>query len=138
MIKQARKDAWSVVKRGNMFMLAIGLLLGAAFNEVVKSFANDIIMAAIANAFGKSSVEGLSAYGILYGKFLAALISFIIVALFIFVGLWVVFIFVNMHKQRKLRKNPPKLEEPAKPTNEELILDELKKLNEQLSQLNKK
>lgn len=43
-IKNAYKDAKKTVLKGNMFMLAIGLLLGAAFGAVVSSLANDVIM----------------------------------------------------------------------------------------------
>lgn len=134
MFKKSCKDAWTVVKRGNMFMLAIGLLLGTAFNAVVSSLANDVIMAAIAKAFNAKSVEELTVGPVLIGKFLAALISFLIVATIIFILLVVVFLVKNAIEARKLKKNPPVVEEP-KPTTEELILAEIKKLNERLEKL---
>ncbi|ADN68928.1 MscL family protein [Mycoplasmopsis fermentans] len=134
MFKKSCKDAWIVVKRGNMFMLAIGLLLGTAFNAVVSSLANDVIMAAIAKAFNVDEVKDLKAGPILIGKFLAALISFLIVATVIFILLVVVFLVKNAIETRKFKKNPPVAEEP-KPTTEELILAEIKKLNERLEKL---
>ncbi|WP_029512775.1 large conductance mechanosensitive channel protein MscL [Mycoplasmopsis iners] len=134
MFKKAGKDAWAVVKRGNMFMLAIGLLLGTAFNAVVSSLANDVIMAAIASYFKVKDVSELKAGPVLIGKFLAALISFLIIAVLIFVTLYVIFLIIGAHRARKERKNPkPVVVEEVKPTNEELILAELKKMNELLS-----
>ncbi|KKB26785.1 MscL family protein [Mycoplasmopsis meleagridis] len=135
MLKKAGKNAWSVVKRGNMFMLAIGLLLGTTFSAVVSSLANDVIMSAVSSLFNLTSVEQLTAGPVLIGKFLAALISFIIVSIIIFIGLWLTYIILESVKKRKEAKNPPKpvVVEEVKPTNEELILLELKKINELLS-----
>ncbi|UUD34921.1 MscL family protein [Mycoplasmopsis caviae] len=134
MFKKSCNDAWTVVKRGNMFMLAIGLLLGTAFNAVVSSLANDVIMQAIAKLFNVDEVKELKVGNILIGKFLAALISFIIVAFIIFVALIVIYLIRNVIEAKKLKKNPPAVIEP-KPTTEELILNELKKLNERLENL---
>ncbi|OAB49110.1 MscL family protein [Mycoplasmopsis gallinarum] len=131
MFKKSGKDAWNVVKRGNMFMLAIGLLLGTAFNAVVSSLANDVIMAAIAAYFKVASVADLTAGPVLIGKFLSALISFLIVAVVIFVALWFGFYIVNLVRAHKAKKNPAPVVE-VKPTTEELILAELKELNKKL------
>lgn len=137
MFKKSCKDAWAVVKRGNMFMLAIGLLLGASFNAVVSSLANDVIMAAIAAAFNVDEIEKLTAGPVLIGKFLATVISFLIVSFVIFTSLTLVFLIKNAKEQKRLKKNPPVKEEP-KPTTEELILAELKRLNEEIVNLKQK
>lgn len=134
MFKKSCKDAWNVVKRGNMFMLAIGLLLGAAFNTVVNSLANDVFMAPIAKHLGFDELKDWTAGGVLIGKFLAALISFLIVSLIIFLMLIIVFLCMNAHKARMEKKHPKPVEEP-KPTTEELILAELKKLNERMEKI---
>ena len=70
--------------RGNLLDLAVAFILGAAFNAVVQSFANDIIMAAIAGLFGLDDVSALKAGPVKYGLFLAALLSFIIIATVLF------------------------------------------------------
>ena len=137
-IKKSYIDAKKIVSRGNMFMLAIGLLLGASFGALVSSLANDVIMSAITKAIGMKNLDawvvwpGIHATketgGIFIGKFLGALIQFIIV------GLMIVFTIKNSILYAKAKKNPIKEEineEPA-PTTEELILNELKKLNENL------
>ncbi|MBZ4203717.1 MscL family protein [Mycoplasma tauri] len=130
MFKKAVADSWASVKRGNMLMLAIGLLLGTSFNEVIKSLANDVIMSAIAHTFKVNDVAKLTAGPVLIGKFLAALISFIIVSALVFVFLVVIFYFRALYLSK--HPKPVKKEEPKI---EEKILDELKKLNENFKNL---
>ncbi|MFV8400881.1 MscL family protein [Mycoplasma sp. 2634B] len=139
--KDLHKKSWAEskaqMKRGNLLMLAIGFLLGGVFTALVSSFANDIIMAAITTVFGKTpntwvvgQINGKG--GIYIGKFLAALIQFIIVSAVVFGILYFYFMIRNYRAYRKELKNPvvETPEEPAAaPTTEELILAELKKLN---------
>lgn len=70
--------------RGNLLDLAVAFILGAAFNAVIQSLANDIIMAAVAGIFGLENVESMTAGPMLIGRFLAALISFLIIATVLF------------------------------------------------------
>ncbi|MCS4536912.1 MscL family protein [Mycoplasma sp. CSL7475-4] len=127
--KTASKDAWSLVKKSNMLMLAIGLLIGTSFNTVVKSLANDVILPPIASLFGFSEIQKWTiGENILIGKFLAALLAFIIVTIVIYLVMMTVFIIkavVDFRKLLKLKEKPK-----PDPTTEELILAELKKLNE--------
>ncbi|CAM9119923.1 Mechanosensitive ion channel protein MscL [Mycoplasma marinum] len=136
MFKKSWKDAKKVVSRGNMFMLAIGMLLGAAFGAVVKSLANDIIMGAIAKGLGLDGVmymsigttkyaktTGLPLNGIMYGKFLSALLAFVIISIFILAGLMIVYSIINYRNRNKPAPAP------AGPTVDEQILAELKILN---------
>jgi len=58
-VRRSYDEAKKVVVKGNMFMLAIGLLIGASFGAVVTSLANDVIMAAIAKAFHVQGVENI-------------------------------------------------------------------------------
>ncbi|MDI3351570.1 large conductance mechanosensitive channel protein MscL [Mycoplasmopsis arginini] len=136
--KKSFKDANSVLKRGNIFMLAIGLLLGASFGAVVSSLAKDIIMAAITSLFDVQEVKQIKVGNILLGEFLAALIQFIIVSAFIFITLFVFYLIKNSieyHKAKKLLIEEEK-EEKVVLTTEELILEELKKINKELSKNN--
>ena len=93
-------------------------------------------MPAIAKAFiGTGDLSKWEIKGIYIGKFLAALINFIIISLCIFTTLLVVFTIKNAIEYKKALKQPIVEEEP-KPTNEELILDELKKINANLEKTN--
>ena len=49
MLKEFKKFAL----RGNVVELAVAVILGLAFNAVIQSFANDILMALIAGLFGQ-------------------------------------------------------------------------------------
>ena len=129
-VRRSYDEAKKVVVKGNMFMLAIGLLIGASFGAVVTSLANDVIMAAIAKAFYVQGVENIVVNGIYIGKFLGALIQFIIVALFIFLALLLVYLIKNTIEYVKARKQKIEPEPIPEPTIEELTLAELKKLNE--------
>jgi large conductance mechanosensitive channel len=70
--------------RGSLLDLAVAFILGAAFNAVVQSLANDVIMAAVAGVFGLDNVEALAAGPVLIGRFLAAVLSFVIIATVLF------------------------------------------------------
>ncbi|TPR54667.1 large conductance mechanosensitive channel protein MscL [Metamycoplasma neophronis] len=144
-LKKSYNDAKKVVVRGNMFMLAIGLLLGASFGALVSSLANDIIMSAITRAI-KLNVsdwvlwplkEGDKVTGGIYiGKFLAALLQFVIVSTFIFIGLLTFYLIKNAIDYKKAQKQPIEEEAPAPapaPTTDELILAELRKMNERMT-----
>lgn len=76
------------VARGNVLGLAIALVLGAAFGAVVASFTNDILMQVVAAIGAKPDFSGLSfmlnGTPIRYGSFLTAVLSFLIVALAMF------------------------------------------------------
>ena len=62
----------------------MAFILGAAFNAVVQSLANDVIMAAIAGLVGLDNVAQMKIGAIAIGKFLAALLSFVIIATVLF------------------------------------------------------
>ncbi|WP_406617388.1 MscL family protein [Mycoplasmopsis adleri] len=134
MFKKTCRDAWNVVKRGNMFMLAIGLLLGASFNAVVSSLTNDILAKAIANAINIKEAEGLVINGLAVGKFLSALFSFIIVSAIVFFSLIIVFGIRNSLIAKKYKKYPP-VNVIQAPSTEQLMLAELKKMNEHLTSI---
>ncbi|OYD27024.1 mechanosensitive ion channel protein MscL [Mycoplasma testudineum] len=136
MLKKSASDAYKIVKRGNMFMLAVGLLLGTAFGTLVNSLAKDVILTGIVTSFGVPNLDGAKAFTginegyILYGNFLSALVSFLIVAFFIFIMLLVWYLVVNYLAAKKAQNAPAPEPVEVKPTVDELILAELKKLNE--------
>ncbi|AXE60523.1 mechanosensitive ion channel protein MscL [[Mycoplasma] phocae] len=140
-VKKSYVDAKNIVIRGNMFMLAIGLLLGASFGAVVSSLATDVIMSAITRAIDvnvqewivwQKIVDGKVVGGIYIGKFLAALLQFIIVSIFIFFGLLTVFLIKNKMTYAKAKKMPVEDEKPTPISHQEMMLEELRKLNENL------
>jgi large conductance mechanosensitive channel len=77
------------VSRGNAVELAIGVVIGAAFQKVVDSIVNDIIMPPIGYLIGKVDFKDLKlklgeVVTINYGSFIQTLIQFVIIAFTIF------------------------------------------------------
>ena len=95
-------DFRKFIMRGNVLDLAVAVIIGIAFNAVVNSLVNDVIMQIIAAIFGKPNFDNLTfnlGDGIIYyGKFLTALINFLIIAATIFV---IVRAFEELQKRRK-------------------------------------
>ena len=76
------------VLRGNVIDLAVAVVIGAAFGAIVTSLVENIITPIIGALGGQPDFSGLSltlnGSQILYGAFLNALISFLIIAAVIF------------------------------------------------------
>ena len=77
------------IMRGNVVDLAVAVIIGAAFSKIVDSLVADIITPAILNpameAAGVDKLADLSAGGIQYGLFLAAILNFLVIAFCIYV-----------------------------------------------------
>ena len=74
--------------KGNVVDLAIAVIIGAAFSAIISSFVEDVITPLLLTpALRSANVENLDqlSWGaVKYGKFLAAIIKFIIVTLVLF------------------------------------------------------
>lgn len=75
------------VMRGNVMDMAVGVIIGAAFSDVVSALTKDVINPLI-NGIGGAEVGGsLKIYGgqrILYGDFITSIINFFIMAFVLF------------------------------------------------------
>lgn len=96
------------VSRGNAVELAIGVVIGAAFQKVVDSIVNDIIMPPIGYLIGKVDFKELQlnlgeSVTIKYGNFIQTLIQFTIIAFTIFL---VVKLLNRMRKEEQIVKLP--------------------------------
>ena len=114
--------------KGNMMTMAIGIIIGGAFTAIVNSLVGDIIMPLITILTGKVNVsEVFFTVGdtqIYYGKFIQAIIVFLITAFVIF--LLVKFLARLADTKKRLLKEgeeEPAEEEPPKPTSEELLAE---------------
>ena len=75
--------------KGNVMDMAIGVLIGAAFGNIVTAFTDDFINPIIA-AIGGAEVHGMTEIGntgsyILWGNFITAVINFLIMAMCVFI-----------------------------------------------------
>ncbi len=102
-MKKLWQDFKKFITRGNILDLAIGVIIGSAFNKIVTSLVNDVIMPLLGWAMGGKSLSGLvlvlngeplhladgslnpSALTWNYGNFIQTIIDFLIVALTLFI-----------------------------------------------------
>jgi len=112
------------VLRGNVMDMAVGVIIGAAFQNIVTALTTDFINPLI-NGIGGAEVGGtIKIYGgqvIRYGDFITAVINFVIMAFVLFMLLKVV------NKISSIGKKP-KEEAPAKKSDEVVLLEEIRDL----------
>lgn len=86
--KKALNDFRQFLLRGNVVDLAVGVVIGAAFSQMVQALVKDFITPLIAAIGGQPDFSSLSfeinGSKFLYGEFLNALISFILIAFVVF------------------------------------------------------
>jgi large conductance mechanosensitive channel len=85
MFKEFREFAM----RGSVLDMAVGIIIGGAFGTIVSSLVADVLMPPIGMLLGKVDFANLAirlsdTVGIGYGKFINAIISFLIVAFCLF------------------------------------------------------
>lgn len=82
------KEFKEFAMRGNVMDLAIGIIIGGAFQKIVNSLVNDIITPAISLVTGKVDFTNLKLtigeISINYGTFITNIINFIIIAFTVF------------------------------------------------------
>jgi large conductance mechanosensitive channel len=82
------KDFRDFLLRGNLVDMAVGIVIGVAFTAVVTALVADLITPLIAAIGGKPNFAGLTftvnGSHFLYGAFVNALISFLIIAAVVF------------------------------------------------------
>ena len=98
------------VMRGNVLDLAVGVIIGAAFGAIVTSLTDDILSPLIGSIF-KANFDTLSVNingaTLMYGKFITAIINFLIMALIIFL------LVKGINKLMSLGKKKEEEEEPT-------------------------
>lgn len=111
--------------RGNVIDLAVGVIIGAAFQKIVSSLTDDVITPLILKpALDAANLTHLSEFTVLgtvkIGMFLSATINFIIVAFVLFLIVKA----VNAMKKKEEAKPAP----PAPPAADVVLLTEIRDL----------
>ena len=122
------------IARGNVIDLAVGVIIGAAFNDIVKGLVDNVVMPPIGWLLSGVDFSQLkwvlkaadpakkaAEVAIQYGLFFNTIIRFVIVA-------WVVFLLVkgvNAIRRKDAATPPPA---PPAPTPQELLLTEIRDL----------
>ena len=136
---------WSEFKtfiaRGNVMDMAVGVVVGGAFTAIVNSLVGDIINPLIGKLFGgvdlsaakvvltaADEAAGIEEVAIRYGALIQAIINFIIVALCIFTVVRGINRLKDKMKkeEEEAAEEEAKEEEPAEPSEEILLLREIR------------
>jgi large conductance mechanosensitive channel len=119
------------IARGNVIDLAVGVIIGAAFNDIVKSLVDQVVMPPIGMLFSgidfsrlewvlkpdNPATKANELVAIQYGAFLNTLIKFLIVS-------WVVFLLVKaVNVIRRKDAERPDAAKSAPPPQEALLME---------------
>lgn len=125
--------------KGNFVDMAVGIVIGAAFGTIVKSFVDDIIMPVVGVLIGGVDFSNMfavikgdegavfatldaakeaGAVTINYGLFINAMVTFVIVALALFM------VIKGINSAKKAEEEAP--EAPAEPSDEAKLLTEIR------------
>lgn len=89
MLRNIVKEFKSFAFRGNLIDLAVAVVIGVAFNQVVQSLVADILTPIMAAIIGQPDFSdltfGLGEAHVTYGAFVTALINFLLVTFALFV-----------------------------------------------------
>ena len=117
--KSVFKEFKEFISKGNIFDMAVGVIIGSAFGKIVTSLVNDIIMPLVGVIIGGHDFSGLVAKvgdaEIAYGMFIQNVVDFLIIALCIFA------VVKAMAKFKKKEEAAP-----AGPSEEVLLLREIR------------
>ncbi len=125
-MKEFFKEFKEFISRGNVIDLAIAVVIGNAFNAIVSSLVNDIIMPMMGIVIGGINFSELNIiYGssvLRIGLFIQNIINFLIIALSIFVAIKLVTVLTHKKKAEKDKPAPPKKPDDI------LLLEEIRDL----------
>ena len=120
------KEFKAFAMRGNVVDLAVGVIIGAAFNKIVSSLIEDVITPLVLKpaleAANLTHLEELTLLGtVKYGVFLSATLNFIIVA-------FVLFLIIKGINAAKKRDDAKTQAAPPPPPADILLLTEIRDL----------
>tara|TARA_E500000318_G_C3465327_1_gene174312 strand:- start:185 stop:607 length:423 start_codon:yes stop_codon:yes gene_type:complete len=134
------KEFQDFAMRGNVIDMAVGIVIGAAFGTIVKTLVDKVIMPPIGMALGRVDFSNLkivlqeasvaedgaelAEVAIMYGEFINALISFVIIAFALFLVIKAMNSAMKKFEKEKEAAPPP-------PVNEDTLL--LREIRDSLS-----
>lgn len=125
------KEFKEFAMRGNVIDLAVGVIIGAAFGKIVSSLVADVIMPPLGLLIGGIDFSNLAVLlragetpdanvFLRYGKFIQAIVDFLIVA-------WAIFMAIKGINSLQ-RKKPEAPAAPAAPPADVVLLTEIRDL----------
>lgn len=105
------KDFKEFVSQGNVMDLAIGIIIGAAFGEIVSSLVDNIMMPLIGMLMGGINFTSLAitigSADVKYGMFIQSVVDFLIIAFSIFMFIRL----LNKLRAKKEEEEEPEVDE---------------------------
>jgi large conductance mechanosensitive channel len=115
------KEFRDFAMRGNVVDLAVAVIIGAAFGAIVSSLVDDVVtpllLTPALKAANAQDLDKLSWGAVKYGKFLSAIIKFIVIA-------FILFLVVKGFKSIEKKKVPA----AAEPSSTDKLLKEIRDL----------
>jgi len=107
--------------KGNVVDLAIAVIIGAAFGTIVSSLVDDVItpllLTPALEAAHINNLDELSWGAVKYGKFIAAILKFIIIALALFM------LIKGMNSMKRRKEEPVSVAPPEYSLQEKLLME---------------
>lgn len=133
-MKKIFEDFKKFAFKGNVFDMAIGVIVGGAFSKIVTSVVNDFIMPLFGAVLGgndmsdlkwviKSADEaaGVAELSVKYGSFMQTVVDFLIIAASIFIFIKVIGNIIRK-KENQEAQQPPKKDDTV------ILLEEIRDL----------
>jgi len=106
--------------RGNVVDLAVAVIIGAAFSAIVGSLISDVITPLLLkpamDAIGVKELEKLGWNGVLYGKFIASVLNFLVTA-------FIVFLMIKAMNKAKIKFDKEPEQAPKRTIDQELLTE---------------
>ena len=116
------KEFKEFVMRGNVVDLAVGVIIGGAFNKIVSSLIEDVItplmLKPVLEAAHVATLQEYAWHGAKIGLFISSVITFTLTAFVLFL------IIKGMNAARKKEETAPSA--PAEPSTQEKLLIEIR------------
>ena len=113
------KEFKEFITKGDMMSMAVGIIIGGAFSAIIGSLVADVLGPIIGLFLGgvdfSTMSVGVGDAQVMIGKFIQAIITFLITALVIF---------IMMRQFNKMKKEEP--EEDPEPSDEVKLLTEIR------------
>lgn len=119
------KEFKAFILRGNVVDLAVGVIIGTAFGAIVNSLVADIITPVLLTpaleTAGVNDIANWRPYNLALGKFIASVISFIVIA-------FVLFLIVRLMNAARRKQEAAPAATPPPPPEDIKLLTEIRDL----------
>ena len=129
-MKRFMKEFKEFISKGNVMQMAVGIIIGSAFTAIITSLNQDILTPLLGLILGQVDFSALAvtvgSVSVAYGKFIQAIITFLITAFALF---WVIKAMNALTAEKKKEEEPAPAEPEPAPIPEDIqLLTEIRDL----------